>query len=93
MDINPEAGYQWGVALLKSYAPRLDYRVDFKGVGTFYLHLRGDPGATGAGLDTCYGGIEGSTAFPHQSTTLPTRQALGAGGPSLLPSTLRVSVW
>jgi hypothetical protein len=60
MDINPEAEYQWSQNIALDFAPRLDFRVNFTSTGTFFIHLRGNPGSGGAGADSAFAGVDGA---------------------------------
>jgi hypothetical protein len=43
-----------------STAPRLDYAVQFEAAGTYYVHVRGDAGASSEGFsDSCYAALDG----------------------------------
>jgi hypothetical protein len=65
MDVTPDAGYTWEDSSILDFAPRLDFRVTFDTTGTFYIHLRGDPGGTGGGSDSCFAGVDGSLGPPY----------------------------
>ncbi len=65
MDVSPDVAYTWQDNGVVDFAPRLDFRVNFTSTGTFHFHLRGDPGGSGAGSDTCFAGIDGLLGQPY----------------------------
>lgn len=61
LEIGPDDKSDWTVDPFET-APRLDYFVQFDSVGTFYIHVRGDAGASSEGYsDSCYAAIDGTT--------------------------------
>lgn len=62
MDLSPDVAYQWPSSAALGFAPRLDFRVNFTSTGTFFIHLRGDPGSGGGGSDSCFAGIDDTVA-------------------------------
>lgn len=76
MDVNPDSGTTWTTPIGSS--PRLDFQVDFTTTGTFYVHVRGDPGASGAGSDSVFSGVDNALApaydFDDQSGSWGWRQ-------------------
>jgi hypothetical protein len=60
MEVGPDDGASWTSEVSDS-APRLDYLVQFDAAGAYYVFVRGDAGASSAGLsDSCFVGVDGA---------------------------------
>lgn len=60
MEVGPDDQSDWTLDPFQ-LAPRLDYVVQFDAAGAYYVHLRGDAGASSEGFsDSCYAAIDGA---------------------------------